>query len=585
MNIPAVQLSNNNAVRIDVENIDKQKSGTRKKVNDQISRINQTDNSNLDLSAKKLREMPQKSKLQKRIEEVAEKPQYQSLRLELAKKLNDIDRVDKILYDYDSIIKPKLSTPAEQHAFEQWMVGISYFLGSPSYDHNLFFKHMSASGIKTFSSPQFKKTFAHFARAIKSHAHPLKKTLRTAHKVKNIAIMYPGSGGGGHKSPATAMAKDLEARGYNVKLLDIDEFEKPYDPKVGGLTRGDIYTKIYQQQGNPELAYKMWNEGNDLQPIKDRRYMKDLTDTLRDFKTDHLFVVAHHEPEHTSLAYQLGIPATYVNTDNEFHAHLQDVALNQQEIKKPLVGFIALNDQSEFYHHLLHHEGKGHYNELPKNVRKQMVRMNFPVRENFKQVTRAEKMQVRKELGIAEDALVVKLAMGANGIPDDIKLIMNNIKQEAHLAHKPLHLLVVCGSNKDLKAELDQMKGEFGSDPRFKMDVLGFLNEKEMSDYDKASDVWVTKPGGSTAAEAHAMKKQMLYLSNPHHQWELTNAKVLERENLAEELHLGGSIMDQINRRAAIGQELEHFQRNEEKWMDQLAMVVEKKALPILEVA
>lgn len=546
------------------------------KVNNQAPLINKIEKGQLNLEDKNVKQI-----LQKKVDDVAAKPEYQELRKELAKKLNDIDRIDKIIYDYDRLLKPKIQGAENQKIFENWMVGISYFLGSPYYNHDLIFHHLRSNPF--FLSPEFQNAYKSFTASIVKHAAPLlHKAMNTAQKVNNIAILYPGSGGGGHKSPATAMAKNLEAKGYKVKLLDIDEFERKYDPKIGGLTRGEIFSKIYQLQGNPTLAAQMWDEGNEKQPLKDRRFMKDLTQTLRTFNTDHMFVVAHHQPEHTSLAYQLGIPATYVHTDNEFHVNLKDVALNQQELKKPLVRFSALSNNSDFYHYLNEHVGKHHYNELPEKLRKQMVRMNFPVRESFKQVSKSEKMKIRKNLGIAENATVVKVAMGANGIPSDIKLILEKIRIEASLSSKPLHVLVVCGSNAELKAELDKMLVQ--SD-KLKFQVLGFLNEKEMSDFDKSSDIWVTKPGGSTSAEALAMKKQMLYMLNHHHEWELTNARALEKENLAEELHVYGSIMEQINRRVQIGEKVEYAKKNDEQWIEQIAKLVENKALPILAAA
>lgn len=522
--------------------------------------------------------------LKRKIEKNAERKSLQEVRIELAKKLNDIERVDKIIYEYSTIVKDTIPDATNRKLFEQWMVGISYFLGSQHYNHELFFKHQAQNDFFT-KNKEFKTAFRKFSRAIQRHSSPLHKTIDTARKVKNIAIMYPGSGGGGHKSPATAMGKYLESQGYNVKLLDIDQFESGYDPKIGGLTRGEIFSKIYQQEGNTDKAYQMWNEGNDKQPIKDRKFMKDLTDTLRDFNTDHLFVVAHHQPEHSSLAYQLGVPTTYVHTDNEFHHNLQELCLNQQEIKTPLVNFTALSNQSDFYHYLLTREGSPHYNELPENVKKQMVEMNFPVRESFQPVTKTEKMSIREELGISADATVVKIAMGANGIPGDIKRIMKKIQDEEHLTHKPLHVLVVCGANVNLKNELVEEMANQPASGNVKFQILGFLNEQEMAKFDKASDVWVTKPGGSTSAEAQKMRKQMLYVPNYHHMWELTNAHRLEKENLAAKLEENGSLVEQINQRAAIGEEVEYAKPNGETWTQQLAKIVERVASPLLAVA
>lgn len=518
------------------------------------------------------------------IDKVVQRSDLQNVRKELAKRLNDINRVDKIVYDYATQVQNKIPDPKNRELFEQWMIGISYFLGSPYYNHDLFFRHQSQNPFFS-NNLEFKIAFDDFVNSIQKHSTPLHNTLKTAKKIKNIAILYPGTGGGGHKAPAMAMAKALEQKGHRVKLLDIDEFEKPYDPKIGGLTRGEIFSKIYQQEGNVAKAYQMWTEGDKKQPIESRRFMKDLSDAIRDFDTDHMFVVAHHQPEHTSIAYQLGIPATYVHTDNEFHANLQDINLNQQELKKPLVSFTALSDQSDFYHNLLTREGKKHYNELPQKVKKQMVRMNFPVRQSFQPVTKKEKMAIRRTLGIDENATVVKLAMGANGIPKDIKDIMERIKKEEQEAKKPIHVLVVCGANKALKDELDQMVKQGFNKGAVKFQILGFLNEHEMSQYDKSSDVWITKPGGSTSAEAHKMRKQMLYVPNHHHLWELTNAQMLEKENLAKELNNGQSLMKQIDERARIGDKVEYLRDKQADWTKQLAKIVDNAASPILSVA
>ncbi|MBA2367655.1 MAG: hypothetical protein H0V82_01355 [Candidatus Protochlamydia sp.] len=523
---------------------------------------------------------PLKADSTETIQSIVKRDDLQEVRLDLAKKLNDIERVDKIIYDY-AVLKDKIPEPENQKLFEKWMGGIAYFLGSPYYDHQLFFRHQDQNSYFSHD-PEFKAAYNTFVNSIQQHSTPLHKTFNTAEKVKNIAIMYPGTGGGGHKAPATAMAKSLEKQGYKVKLLDSDEFERPYDPKIGGLCRGEIFSKIYQQAGDMEKACQMWEEGNCEQKIEDRRYMKDLTEALKEFDADHLFVVAHHQPEHTSLAYQLGLPTTYVHTDNEFHNNLQEVSLNQQELARPLVSFTSLSDNSEFYHYLLNHEGKGHYNELPPEVKKQMVRLNFPVRESFQPVTKAEKGEIRQKLGIAEDATVVKIAMGANGIPKDIKEMIGRLKNEEHTVHKPLHVLIACGANESLKKELEYLNAQTVPPSPVSFQILGFLDEKEMAEFDKASDVWVTKPGGSTSAEAKQMRKQVLYVPNHHHLWELTNARALEKDNLAEELKAEESMISQINRRAEIGEHVEYLASQNEPWAGQLASIVHQTALPIM---
>ncbi len=511
----------------------------------------------------------------------------ENLRRALAVKLNDIERINRIVYDYETILRDAIPTSELKKAFEDWMVGVGFFLGSPYYDHNLFFHHLKDCYFFQ-TNDTFKIAFEKFSNEIKLHAYPLDKVFKTAHKTQKVAILFPGTGGGGHKAPATAMANFLKEKNIEVLFIDTDEVEKPYDPMIGGLSRGDIYSKIYQVAGDVNKATWMWGEADRVQPLETRRFMSDLTKMIKRFDADHILVAAHHQPHHLSLAYQLGVPLTFVHTDNQLHANLKDLVLQQQELEFPLVSFSVLTPENEFFSELLSCEKKVQYNDLSDRIKKQFFRLNFPIRNSFQPVSEIEKKEVREKLGILPYAVVVKIANGKNGLPQDIKRIMEAIVNERTSINWPLYVFIVCGENKELKLELESHVNNLNKarDERIQFKVLGFLEEKEMAEYDKASDIWITKPGGSTAAEAKFMRKQILYIANPNHMWELTNVRPAEKMDLASRLDFDTNIVEQINHRSRYVDRVEYVQPEGEAqhWKEQLLGIVEKTQAPLLKL-
>src|SRR5262249_23178874 len=145
-----------------------------------------------------------------------------------------------------------------------------------------------------------------------------------------------------------------------------------------------------------------------------------------------------------------------------------------------------------------------------------------------------------------DNAIVCKLAMGANGLAIDIKKILKRIVREEKRLKRPLNVFVICGKNEDLKEQLKHYSRAKG---KITISIMGFLEEKQMADIDRVSDVWITKPGGSTSAELVQTQKQMLYEINPAHPWERCNAHYLESLHLAKKLTPNRSIIDQIKNR------------------------------------
>lgn len=505
----------------------------------------------------------------------------------LAVEINDIDRATLVVGAYEKTVKPTLSE-SEQQTFEAWIVHNIYYLGSKSFNHDVFFKELSNTH-PLQKNAAFKSAFVAFNEMIAFQSPS--KAAATARKVKNIAILYPGFGGGGHMAPANALGKELTKLGYKVKLIDVDVIAEPYDPKINGLARGHIYSEVYQKEGDIGKFHLLMEEGDRKQKLSDRRFMSDLTGILNDFNTDHIFTVAHHEPHHAYLAYRLNVPMTFVHTDNQFFdslGHIAETQKKQAALNKeysPLVKFTVPKNSAikDFFKCFSSYQvDTQNASKQPPSWEKtlfkpdfvsQLDELNIPVRHSFHAVTPEEKKALKKELKIPPNSNVCKLAMGKNGLPEQIMEILRQFYQERLQATKPLHLVIICGKNEMLRKEIVGFLALHSlADSKLTIEVKGFLDEKEMSKYDKVSDVWVTKPGGSTAAEAAEMHKQMLYVYDAHHPWELSNAKYLEKMGLARELNKNDSIVKQVEARAKFADTIPIMPKGD--WKKQLKQIL-----------
>ena len=104
-----------------------------------------------------------------------------------------------------------------------------------------------------------------------------------------------------------------------------------------------------------------------------------------------------------------------------------------------------------------------------------------------------ERMEARKRLGLLPDRKYILVAGGSMGGGSIRRAVQILMKETA--ARKDTELIVVCGHNRRLYEELSA-QGQKRSGVR----VVGFI--RDMADYMKAADVFVTKPGGLSSTEA-----------------------------------------------------------------------------------
>ena len=130
---------------------------------------------------------------------------------------------------------------------------------------------------------------------------------------------------------------------------------------------------------------------------------------------------------------------------------------------------------------------------LSRGITPSRVRLlGQPIHPKFDDVD-GTKAQLRTQLGLPQDAMIVMLMAGGEGggklLPTALAL---------GKARLPIQLVVVCGRNEPLKQRLDELAPMLSTP----LHALGFTDK--IPEYFRAVDLLVTKAGPGTLAEANA---------------------------------------------------------------------------------
>lgn len=139
---------------------------------------------------------------------------------------------------------------------------------------------------------------------------------------------------------------------------------------------------------------------------------------------------------------------------------------------------------------------------LPERVRVTGV----PIDTVFASPT--DQASVRAKHGLPAGKAVVLIAGGGLGL-GGMEQAVHGAINEAQTHSDNVHLVVVCGSNTELKARLDALAGR-QSGRGVTCSILGFTHD--MADLMSVASVMVGKPGGLTTAEACAKGLAMVLL-------------------------------------------------------------------------
>ena len=379
----------------------------------------------------------------------------------LAAKLDDIERARLLVSSYEKNIQKTLSI-VDQHRFERWLYKFAPILGPAVCREPKLLRELKKES-NTFKKPEFESHLWKFIEGLGSErALPIDPL---ENRAKRIAILYTGLGGGGHKAPATGMKDKLEAEGYEVEMIDTDEIAKEFEPKVCGRGYEDIWTEFYQRRGQPVSAWIQWQIHGGLYHPECRKTTQVVRERLERFNPDLIFAVAHHKPQLASLAYTLNRKMIFVHTDNQFVSHLRPLAIAQVPLKNSLIKFTKpTTAEPENYAETLpkyssrakKYQASSGIKWIPRPLRKQIVEMQIPARREFKTVTPAEQIAIKKKLNIDPQAKVCMVMMGNNGIEGEVHNILSKLYKESKDATERLHVIFICGNNKKLADQLNE---------------------------------------------------------------------------------------------------------------------------------
>mgnify|MGYP000870295800 CR=1 FL=1 len=130
-------------------------------------------------------------------------------------------------------------------------------------------------------------------------------------------------------------------------------------------------------------------------------------------------------------------------------------------------------------------------------------------------------------IGFAPNIKTITIAGGKEGAGDFPGVVMS-IADETK---EPFQIIAVCGRNERQRRSLQRVKQKISS--LVKMEILGFIPQADLVSFIQASDLFITKAGGLSPAEAFTIGKPTILL-NVISGHERENAELFSRLGMAE---------------------------------------------------
>ncbi len=295
--------------------------------------------------------------------------------------------------------------------------------------------------------------------------------------------------GEGHNSTAKAIQTELEKRGADCMILDTFDYISPEFAKI--VSEG--YLLVTEKA---KYAYKIGYKFAEKRHVNDREYAP--TNIIKRFSAEDLASFIRTD-DYDAILFTHPFAGIFLNimkekhlienrtvgilTDFTFHPYWEDCTAND---------YVVVPDR------LL----------LPQAKRKgfreeQLLPFGIPINPKFSETL--SKTDARRFLGIDESLttfLIMGGSMGYGNMAENVRKI------DALDSEREFQLIVVCGNNAEMKAEID----EIAKTARHKMLVTGFVRTiPQMMD---ASDCIITKPGGLTTSESLSKRLPMI-IANP----------------------------------------------------------------------
>jgi processive 1,2-diacylglycerol beta-glucosyltransferase len=320
-------------------------------------------------------------------------------------------------------------------------------------------------------------------------------------------LVLSASAGAGHLRAAEAVEKAIRLRGLADEVQHLDVL------KYTNQVFRHLYSKAYIELVNkaPEVLgwlYDYLDHPEKDDPIRsafDRLNANPFIRFLRRYQPD-VAVCTHFLPSGiiSSLKAEdkLQIVNSVVVTDFDVHAMWLCRHLEQY--------FVALPETK------VHLEALG----VPESL---ITISGIPVDPVFS--THKGKWAMRSKHGLDRDRFTILVSAGGFGV-GPVGHLMQALAQLTH----PARVVVVCGRNEALKADLTAATQKLAAQSPVSFTILGFT--KEMDELMSAADLFVGKPGGLTTSECLAKGLPMVVI-NPIPGQEERNSDHLLEEGVA----------------------------------------------------
>lgn len=292
--------------------------------------------------------------------------------------------------------------------------------------------------------------------------------------------------GGGHNAAGRAVAEELQRRGHHVQMMD------PYELSSRKLADriGNVYIRVAQR--TPALfgfAYLL-GEGYRRLPFRSPVYFihKKMAELMAQYLKEH--------------------PVDVVIMPHLFPAEILTY-MKKHGMEVPKTVFIATDytcipftEETECdYYVIPHRELKDEFfnRGIPE---KKLLYFGIPTSAAFRE--EISKEEAKRRLGLCAEKhyiLVSGGSIGAGSLEKAIHLVCEYLKEQ-----QDTECIVICGNNRYLYTKLSKKRRNLPG-----MHLIG--NTKQMALYMKASDVFLSKPGGLSSTEAAVAGIPLIHIS------------------------------------------------------------------------
>lgn len=323
------------------------------------------------------------------------------------------------------------------------------------------------------------------------------------------ALILSCSTGGGHNAAAQALVQAFQAKGHQTTFFD------PYSLKSNHLAHsiGNAYIKLVQT--SPLLfgvIYKIGDQYAKMQnhiSIPSPVYLaqKKSANLLEAYLQNHDFdvILTSHVfcGEILTQLKKRGLalpPIYFITTD-------YTCAPFDSEVKADYINIASSDLKEEFMHYSIPEE--------------KLLTFGIPVRQEFAQST--SKQEAKTALSLDQEKQYILVSGGSIGVGDIYDTI--EALKKFILSHKEYELLVLVGNNQHLYEHLQLKYEDFDH-------LHLILPTNQVPLYMKASDVFISKPGGLSSTEACVSQIPFLIIT-PIPGCEECNAQFFENHGAA----------------------------------------------------